>query len=445
MKKQSNWSKSSWKNYPIKQQPDWGNKKKLKENLDIISKLPSIVFAGETRLLLQDLRQISKGKGFLLQVGDCSEQFSYCNGPRIHNLIRIFFQMALILSNKGKNKIIKVGRIAGQYAKPRSSNFEMINGKKIFSYRGDMVNSFDPKAQHRKPDPARLVEGYFRSTATLNLVRAFIGGGYGGLSLARDWKKHFFSESKIMNKYDSFLSVIEKDYDYEIEKKIYNNSPLNNRIYISHEGLLLDYEEALTRIDTTSGKWYASSAHMLWIGDRTRQLENAHIEFMSGINNPLGIKIGPDHNLDEIEKIIYKLNPNNIAGRITIITRFGAGKIKKYFSKLIKSINSGGYNVVWCCDPMHGNTKIINNIKTRHFLDIFEEIKLFKQICHAENIYPGGLHLEITPDNVTECLGGPSDLIPSDLDINYETKCDPRINGAQAVELALQIKDLFNA
>lgn len=438
------WEKSSWRNYPIEQQPKWEDNKQLEQSINLISKLPSIVFAGETRLLLQDLKDVSEGKGILLQVGDCSERFSYCNGPRIHNLIRIFFQMALILSNGGKKRIIKVGRIAGQYAKPRTSDYEIVNGKRIFSYRGDMVNGFKPTIEHRKPDPQRMVKAYFRSVATLNLIRAFIGGGYGDFSLAGDWKKHLFSQSPIMGEYDMLLNKLEKRISKKYNDCNIDDLELDNKIYTSHEGLILDYEEALTRIDTTTGKWYATSAHMLWLGDRTRQLNNAHIEFLRGVNNPIGIKIGPKHDLNEIEKIIFKLNPKNTAGRISIITRFGSKKIERYFPKLIKKINEKGFNVLWCCDPMHGNTKIINNVKTRYFSDILEEIKYFKEISNAESIHPGGLHLEITPENVTECLGGHSDLSPSDLNLNYQTTCDPRINGAQAVELALQIRKLFN-
>lgn len=440
------WSKHSWRSFPIRQQPTWPNVNLLNMKMTELSNLPALVFAGETRALMYDLAEASEGKAFLLQCGDCSEDFSGCNGPRIHNLLRVVLQMSLVIGHIGNKKIIKLGRIAGQYAKPRSSKTEIVNGVEIPSYKGDMINGINATPESRTPDPNRILEGYFRAASTLNLIRAFTSGGYAELDKVMDWQNHYFSDTPIMKEYKDVIDTIYKSNKIISTglNKIDNLLPINDKYYTSHEGLLLEYEEAMTRIDTTTGDWYDTSAHMLWIGDRTRQPDGAHVEFMHGICNPVGIKIGPCYNTDELKIIVDKLNPNNISGRLTFITRFGLKNIEVYLPELIKEIKSLGLNVLWCCDPMHGNTFISNSYKTRNFADIISEIKLFWEICKTEGAIPGGIHLELTGDNVTECIGGLAGLSSNELSNNYSTGCDPRLNAEQAVELAFEIGRILN-
>jgi len=436
------WTIDSWRQYPIQQQPKWSNKNLFIEVIDKLNKLPALVFSGETRELKNELKKINKNKGFLLQAGHCSESFDYCNGPKIHNFLRIILQMATVLEFNTNMKIIKIGRIAGQYAKPRSSDFEIINGNKVPSYRGDMVNNSTKDLEARTPNPNRLLEGYFRSAATLNLIRAFIQGGYSNIRNFSDWKEHLFKKEVSNLKYYRYMeneltnSLEHKNLSYEI--------PSNDKVYISHEALLLDYEEAFTRIDTTSGDYYSTSAHNLWIGNRTRQSEGAHVEFASGIGNPVGIKIGTDYSIKEIIKIIKKINPDNEDGKIILISRMGYENIETKLKPLIKAIKDNELEVTWCCDPMHGNTFNYDNYKVRNFDHIVSEISSFFKLCRVENIVPGGVHLEITGENVTECIGGINGLTLSNLADNYESKVDPRLNAAQALEIAFIIRKLLN-
>jgi 3-deoxy-7-phosphoheptulonate synthase len=442
----SEWTKFTWRSFPIRQQPVWPDKGVCDDTLKKLSGLPALVFAGETRMLKQDLAEALEGKAFILQAGDCAEDFSRCNGPCIHDLLKVILKMSIIIAYAGEKKVVKIGRIAGQYAKPRSSDTEMIRNLKIPSYRGDMVNSPEPTLEARTPDSRRILDGYFRAAATLNLVRAFTKGGYAALDKIRSWSDASFGSFPASRKYDELVNGIKKAINFTTAMGIDIKSPQFNEItmYTSHEALLLEYEEALTRIDTTTGDWYDTSAHMLWIGDRTRQTNGAHTEFLRGVGNALGAKIGPDFDIDDIKRLIQKLNPSNDPGRLTLITRFGARKIKSLLPNLLKEIKSEGFKVVWLCDPMHGNTYTNKHIqKTRKYEDILQEIKCFWQIHKAMGTIAGGVHLELTGDNVTECIGGNRKLLDKDLKLNYQTNCDPRLNAEQAVELAFEIAGII--
>lgn len=442
----SGWTKSSWRSFPIQQQPRWPNAQAIEDTTNKLSQLPALVFAGETRALKQQLAEVLVGKGFVLQAGDCAEDFARCSGPRIHDLLKVILKMSIILAYAGEKKITKIGRMAGQYAKPRSSDTETIDGHGIPSYRGDMVNSPEPSLEARKPDPARMLEGYFRATATLNLVRAFTRGGYAALNKIPSWSDASFGSFPASRKYDELVNGIRKAISFMTAVGIDIKAPQLNEmtIYTSHEALLLEYEEAMTRIDTTTGKWYDTSAHMLWLGDRTRQLDEAHVEFLRGICNPLGMKIGPNHNTDNIKRIIERLDPDNDPGRLTLITRFGCDKIDALLPPLLGQIRKEGFNVIWCCDPMHGNT-YTNGLcqKTRRYEDILKEITSFWQIHQSEGSIGGGVHLELTGDNVTECIGGNRQLLDKDLEVNYQTHCDPRLNAEQAVDLAFDLAEIL--
>lgn len=437
------WKIDSWNNYSIKQQPDWGDKQLLKDILNELGGLPSLVFSGETRKLKEEIVSVNHRNKFIIQIGNCAETFSDCHGPKIHNFIRIILQMAMVIEHKTSMKVIKVGRIAGQYAKPRSADFEFINGEKIQSYRGDNINDSKPEKELRIPDPKRLLEGYFRSAATINLIRAFIQGGYGNIVNIQDWKGHFFNK-EISSL--SYYKQLEEDLNRSIQNKdsISVNNSKRSEIYISHEALLLDYEQAFTRIDTTFGGYYDTSAHFLWVGDRTRDIDGAHIEFVSGIGNPVGIKIGPTCNVKDVPAIIKKINPENKNDKVVLIIRMGINHIKEKFDILIKEIKEQKLNVIWMSDPMHGNTYKHGKYKVRDFKDIVNEIKQFFYICHKNDVIPGGVHLEVTADKVTECIGGIDGIDYSQLHKNYDTKVDPRLNAAQALELSFIIGNELN-
>ena len=434
------WTPSSWRKFPIKQQPNWPDKKHLKKVISRLSKLPSLVFSGETRKLRQLFKGVNEGNNFILQVGNCAESFSDCHGPKIHNFLRIILQMALVLNYKTNKQIIKIGRIGGQYAKPRSSNFEYINGEKIQSYRGDMINNYSPTYKARIPNPDRLLEAYFHSAATLNLIRAFTQGGYNDIKNLKDWKEHFFS--KRISKLPYYIKL-EKEITSALENKeiLSNSTSEDGQIFISHEGLLLEYEEAFTRVDTTFGGYYDTSTHLPWIGNRTRQFDGAHVEFARGIGNPIGVKVGPDYNMDDLIMLIKKINSKNEDNKLILISRMGHDKIKEKLKPLIQVVKSKKLNVIWVCDPMHGNTFAYNNYKVRSFDNIVSEIKSFIEVCKDENVIPGGVHLEITAENVSECIGGINGLTLSNISDNYVTKVDPRLNAAQALEIAFIVSE----
>ena len=439
------WEKDSWRKFPIDQQPVWPNKSDLDNVVKNLCLLPALVYAGETRALSNQIAEAGKGNVFILQVGDCVENFNRCVGPQIHNLLKVILQMSTILTYAGEKKIVNIGRIAGQYAKPRSSDFEIFENNKIPSYKGDIVNSHEPVLKERIPDPQRILTGYYQATATLNLIRAFTHGGYASLDQIQDWHKDFYIRKPIAKKYRELVVGINKAIKFTNLVGIdLRQSQLNNILYTSHEALLLEYEEALTRIDTLTGEWYDTSAHMLWIGDRTRQPNGAHVEFLRGVNNPVGIKIGPKYIIDDIKQIIQKINPNNLEGRISLITRFGISQISKKLPKLIKDLRIEGYNITWICDPMHGNTYTNESgKKTRKIDDIINETRMFFEIHNNEGTVPAGVHLEITGEDVTECIGGSSNLSEKDLSKNYQALIDPRLNAEQSVEIAFEIATLI--
>lgn len=429
-----NWSISSWQSKEIKQQPDWPDKAELNNVLKRLSGLPSLVFSGETRQLKEELCKVSKGKSFILQAGNCAESFEECNGPEIHNYLRIMAVMKDIIEEASGKEVVSIGRVAGQYAKPRSSKTEIINGNEIPVYRGDNINSIEPSLKKRKPDSKRLLKGYFSSVATLNLIRAFVQGRYTEGDYRFDWQAFPYSDKiKSNDAYRNYLDQL----------KEINSSKEFRNFYVSHEALLLNYEQAFTRLDTTKGGYYNTAAHFLWVGDRTRQLNSAHVEYLRGIGNPIGVKIGPGSDPIEISKLVELLNPKKSEGRIVLILRYGQNFIEKDFPQLIQQIKGNGQNVIWMIDPMHGNTFKIGETKVRDFNQILDEIKVFFKICKREKIVPGGVHLEITSNLVTECIGGINGIRQEDLKLNYQTKVDPRLNGAQAIELGMKISKLF--
>ena len=440
----NSWKKNSWKNFKTEQQPVWPNRMKLNEVLLKLKKLPSLVFSGETRMLKSNLTRVNIGEKFILQIGNCSETFNDCNGPKIHNFLRLMLQMQSIIELNSNKEVIKIGRIAGQYAKPRSSNLEVVNGQEMSTYRGDIINDYEPNLESRTPDPLRLLEGYFRSAATLNLIRAFIQGEYNDICNFKNWEEHYFYKEILKNKkYSIFANKVD-----EILEKNQNNTKnqfKRDSVYISHEALLLDYEESFVRNDTTHSGSYSTSAHTLWIGNRTRQLDGGHIEFVKGIDNPIGIKIGPDYVIEEILQILNKINPLNESGKVMLISRMGIDQINFKLKPLIEAIKeSNNNNVIWICDPMHGNTFSYNTYKVRKFENITAEIKAFFAICDTSGVVPGGVHLELTEENVTECTGGVSNINLSDLNVNYTTKVDPRLNALQGLEIAFIISELIS-
>ena len=433
----SNWSLESWKNFEILQQPTYENVDIYNINLQKLSSLPSLVFSGETRLLQSELNDIDNNDKFILQIGDCSESFNDCNGPKIHNYLRLFLQMSKIIEFNNKADVIKIGRIAGQYAKPRSSDFEIINNIKLPVYRGDNVNNFEPTLSDRKPDPDKLLKGYFHSVATLNLIRAFISGGYSDINHIADWENHFYaSDLSKIKRYDEFKLFLNKTLTSNLQSK-------SDIIYTSHEALILGYEQAFIRKDTVKEGNYSTSAHTLWIGERTRQFNSAHVELLSGIENPIGIKVGPNYQSVDLVSVIKKLNPRNLKGKIQIITRFGHDKILNKLEELLNLIKSNNLNVIWICDPMHGNTFNYKQFKVRSFDDIVSEIKSFFYLCKENGIKPSGVHLEVTPNYVSECVGGMCGLTFNNIGENYCTKVDPRLNTAQALEVAFIINQLI--
>ncbi|NCC62478.1 MAG: 3-deoxy-7-phosphoheptulonate synthase [Verrucomicrobiae bacterium] len=443
---QETWSKKSWREFAAEQQPLWPNVDDYEVVLDELSCLPALVFAGETRALRQELASAGEGKAFVLQCGDCAESFSRCTGPRIHALIKVMLQMSVILAYAGEKRIVNIARLAGQYAKPRSSDTERVGEVMLPVYRGDMVNSADADLESRTPNPARILDGYFRATATLNLLRAFTSGGYAALNMADSWHRDFTGDFPLSRQYTEMVKGIRKSLRFAkavgLDLEVPQLKQVN--VFTSHEALLLGYEEAMTRIDTTTGLWYDTSAHFLWIGDRTRQLNGAHIEYVRGICNPVGLKIGPDHKVDEIKRVVESLNPDNELGRLTLITRFGVEKVANKLPRLIRGIKEEGFHVVWLCDPMHGNTyKNRHSQKIRYIKDISKETTQFFQIGRSEGIKPGGIHLELTGDSVTECIG--TDQCSQDfcLQDNYESNCDPRLNAEQSVEFAFEVADLL--
>ncbi|WP_428024258.1 class II 3-deoxy-7-phosphoheptulonate synthase [Arcobacter sp.] len=442
----NNWTPSSWRNFPIKQQPIYNDMEKLAKVEKELATYPPLIFAGEARNLKSKLADVVAGKAFLLQGGDCAESFDAFNANNIRDLFKVMMQMAVVLTFSGGCPVVKVGRIAGQFAKPRSDDFENVNGISLPSYRGDIVNSVKFDEKSRLPKPKKLLKAYNQSAATLNLLRAFSRGGMADLQQVHAWNLDFIKDHTLGVKYDELANKISETLAFMRACGITseNTDQLSHTtLYTSHEALLLNYEEALTRKDSLTGDWYNCSAHMLWIGDRTRELDGAHLEYFKGIKNPIGCKVGPSMKEDELIKLIDALNPENEAGRLNLIVRMGAEKIGEIYPNLLKRVKAEGKNVLWSSDPMHGNTiKTDNGYKTRDFESILKEVKQFFQIHNAEGTVAGGIHLEMTGQNVTECTGSTSSAITQEgLASRYHTQCDPRLNADQALELSFMIAD----
>lgn len=441
----SNWSPSSWRNKPILQQPTYPDQDHLKRVEAELRRYPPLVFAGEARNLKTQLGKAVEGKAFLLQGGDCAESFSEFHADNIRDTFKVMLQMAVVMSFASGLPVIKVGRMGGQFAKPRSSDTETINDVTLPSYRGDIINSIDFTEQARVPNPERMIHAYNQAAATLNLLRAFASGGMADLHQVHQWNLDFAHQGEATEKYEELAEQIEQSLRFMEACGVTSQTYRTLRetdYYTSHEALLLNYEEAFTREDSTTGDWYDVSSHMLWIGDRTRQVDGAHVEFLRGVNNPLAFKAGPTMDPDDLIKLCDILNPENEAGRINVIVRMGANKVADGMPALIRAVEREGKKVLWSCDPMHGNImKSGNGYKTRKVDDILTEMKQFFQVHKAEGTYAGGVHLEMTGKNVTECLGGTFQITEEDLNSRYHTHCDPRLNADQSLELAFLIAD----
>ena len=439
------WTSNSWRGYKAKHIPEYPDKSELEKTESQLKTYPPLVFAGEARDLKRHLAKVSEGKAFLLQGGDCAESFDDFNADYIRDTFKVLLQMSVTLTAAGNCPVVKVGRMAGQFAKPRSSPKEEIDGVELDSYKGDIINDMEFTESSRVPDPQRMIRAYTQSAATLNLLRAFAKGGFSDLNKVHQWNMGFVDESPQGKKFRDLADKISDTLSFmdAIGISSGNTKRLRNvDFFTSHEALLLPYEECLTRTDSTTGEVYDTSAHMVWIGDRTRQLDGAHVEFCRGIKNPIGIKCGPTLDPDELKKLIDVLNPENEAGKITLICRFGVDNVEEKLPKLIGPFANSDYNLVWSCDPMHGNTMKANSgFKTRPFERVIQEVESFFDIHHSLGTYPGGVHLEMTGQNVTECIGGAQAIKDEDLSARYHTHCDPRLNANQALELAFLISD----
>ena len=441
----SDWNIDSWRNFPVKHQPTYGDTNVLKNTEERLKSLPPLVFAGEARTLKEKLASVSEGKAFLLQGGDCAESFAEFNADNLRDTFRLILQMAAVLTYGASLPIVKVGRLAGQFAKPRSEATENRDGIALPSYLGDIINGIEFTKEQRAPDPERMIKAYSQAASALNLLRAFSTGGYADLHEVHRWNLDFLEGSAQDNKYRIIADRIGECLDFMKACGINKNTAgLISTVdfFTSHEALLLSYEESLTRVDSLTGKYYDCSSHMLWIGERTRSLNEAHIEFMRGIGNPIGVKIGPTTSADDIMKLINKLNPENEAGKLTLISRMGKDKIGNILPNLVRKVDSEGMKVVWSCDPMHGNTfKAQTGYKTRAFDNIMSEVEQFFQIHRSEGTYAGGIHLEMTGQDVTECVGGAQEIKEENLGDRYHTHCDPRLNASQGLELAFRLSE----
>ncbi len=441
------WAPDTWRNKPIEQMPDYPDPQALADVEKQLATFPPLVFAGEARNLKKALARVAQGHAFLLQGGDCAESFAEHGPNNIRDFFRMFLQMAVVLTYAAASPVVKVGRIAGQFAKPRSAPTEKRNCVELPSYRGDIINdiAFTPEA--RTPDPRRLLEAYRQSAATLNLLRAFAQGGYANLGSVRQWMLGFVKDSPQSRRYVELSDRIGEALGFmqACGLDLASHPELRTTdFYTSHEALLLGYEQAFTRVDSTTGDWYATSGHMLWIGDRTRQFDHAHIEYARGIKNPIGLKCGPSMKTDDLLRLIDILNPDNEPGRLTLIVRVGADKIPEQLPPLVRAVKREGKVVVWSCDPMHGNTiASASGYKTRPFDLILKEVRGFFDVHHAEGTYAGGVHLEMTGQNVTECTGGVREISEADLNDRYHTVCDPRLNAEQAIDLAFLLAELL--
>ncbi|WP_372613623.1 class II 3-deoxy-7-phosphoheptulonate synthase [Aquicoccus sp.] len=444
----SDWTRSGWRAKPRIQMPDYTDQAELQAVEAQLGQYPPLVFAGEARRLKEQLGAASRGEAFMLQGGDCAESFEQFSADAIRDTFKVMLQMAMVLTYGAKVPVIKVGRMAGQFAKPRSAPTEVVEGVELPSYRGDIINELDFSPEARIPDPKKMLQAYTQSAATLNLLRAFSTGGYADVHQVHSWTLGF-TETENAARYREMANRISDTLDFMKAAGVDSNRSAALHtvdFYTSHESLLLEYEEALTRVDSTSGNWLAGSGHMLWIGDRTRQPDGAHVEFLSGVLNPIGLKCGPTMEVDDLKRLLAKLNPGNEAGRLTLITRFGAGKVGEHLPRLIKAVEEEGANVVWVCDPMHGNTiKSASGLKTRPFDLVLREVREFFATHKAEGTVPGGVHFEMTGQDVTECTGGVRAVTDESLSDRYHTACDPRLNASQSLELAFLVAEELTA
>lgn len=440
----TNWQKTDWRNKPRVQMPDYLDADALSGVEAQLSKYPPLVFAGEARRLKQHLGAAARGEAFLLQGGDCAESFDQFSADGIRDTFKVMLQMAMVLTYGAKVPVIKVGRMAGQFAKPRSAPTEVIDGVELPSYRGDIINELDFTPQARIPDPAKMLQAYTQAAATLNLIRAFSTGGYADVNQVHAWTLGF-TESEKAEAYREVANRISDTLDFMAAAGVTQDTAhtlQSVEFYTSHESLLLEYEEALTRLDSTSGNWLAGSGHLIWIGDRTRQPDGAHVEFCRGVLNPIGLKCGPSMTSEDLKVLMAKLNPENEAGRLTLIARFGAGNVSEHLPRLINTVREEGAEVLWVCDPMHGNTiKSSTGYKTRPFDAVLREVREFFGVHAAEGTVPGGVHFEMTGQDVTECIGGVRAVSEEDLSDRYHTACDPRLNASQSLELAFLVAE----
>lgn len=440
------WNPLSWNQKEIEQLPPYPDTQALQQAYRELSSLPPLITSWEIEALKTKLASVSEGKSFMLQGGDCAETFDACKAPKIVNMLKVMLQMSFILVHEMGTPIVRVGRFAGQYAKPRSKDFEVVNGEQMLNYRGDLINSYEPNAEARKPDPKRLIEAYEKAGLTLNFLRALADEGFADLQHPEQWELDFMQNNEYYKDYESMVNSIHKAINFmeTITPNTFNTLHKVD-IYTSHEALNLYYDSAQTRQVPRKQGWFNLSGHMVWLGNRTKQLDGAHIEYLKGIQNPIGIKAGPPFDLEETLEIIEKLNPNHEAGKIVIITRMGVDEVEKYLPTFIRAVKQEGHPVVWSCDPMHGNTFATDNgIKTRRFNDILDEIRTTFAVHRSEGSYLGGVHLELTGDNVTECVGGANGLNESGLNLNYETYCDPRLNYEQSLEMAFLVAKEWN-
>ncbi len=440
------WSPESWRNMPIRQVPEYPDQAALAAMEAKIARFPPLVFAGEARRLKASLARAGDGQAFVLQGGDCAESFGDFTANIIRDTFRVLLQMAVVLTFGGALPVVKLGRMAGQFAKPRSSDNETLDGVTLPSYRGDIINGPDFDPASRIPDPSRMEFAYMQSAGTLNLLRAFSTGGYADLHQVHRWNLGFVERSPLAERYADLATRIDQTLSF-MQACGMSDLPQvrETEFYTSHESLLLPYEQSMTRVDSTSGDWYACSAHFLWIGDRTRQPEGAHVEFLRGVKNPIGMKVGPSMDADELVRLTEILNPSNEKGRLTLISRMGADKVEAKLAPLVRAVTRAGRNVVWICDPMHGNTTTVAGYKTRPFDAIISEVRGFFDVHEAEGSFAGGVHVEMTGSDVTECLGGAHKLSETDLSANYATSCDPRLNAEQSLELAFLIAEELKA
>jgi 3-deoxy-7-phosphoheptulonate synthase len=433
----------AWRDLPAAQQPSWPDAGALDDAVRTLSTYPPLVFAGECDILRSRLAEAARGEAFVLQGGDCAETFASATADNIRDRVKTILQMAAVLTYGASTPVIKIGRMAGQYAKPRSSNDETREGVTLPAYRGDMVNDFAFTPESRAPDPQRLVRAYHASSATLNLVRAFTQGGFADLRRVHDWNRGFVANSA-NSRYERIAKDIDKAMRFMAACGADFDAMRTVEFYAAHEALLLDYERPLTRIDSRSGRLYDTSTHFVWVGERTRQLDGAHIDFVSRISNPIGVKLGPKADIDEVLRLIDKLDPQRTPGRLTFITRMGAGTIRDALPALVDKVTASGATVTWICDPMHGNTfESSTGYKTRDFEDIVEEVRGFFEVHRSLGTIPGGIHVELTGNDVTECLGGAEKIIDSDLEKRYESVCDPRLNHQQSLELAFLVAEML--